>query len=108
VCVKDVNVVEVAVTFQPAPEPVASPMSNGSVAVIVWFAPFSAVVGNVSVAAGVLLMKESVPELSVTDAAVEACAVSGSDAMPALASAQTAASHVTRFLEVYIGRSPVG
>src|SRR5437879_8305176 len=35
-----VNVVDVAVTFQPAPEPVASPMSKVETAVGVWSVPF--------------------------------------------------------------------
>ncbi len=72
VWVVEVNVVEVPVTLQPEPEPVESPISNASVFVIVWLVPFSVVVGKVIVAAGVLLMKERLPALSVTDAAVVA------------------------------------
>src|SRR5690242_521754 len=35
------NVVDVAVTFQPVPEPVASPMSSACADVTVWSSPFS-------------------------------------------------------------------
>jgi hypothetical protein len=102
----DLNVVEVLVTFQPAPEPVASPMSNASVPVTVWLVPLSVVVGNVTVAAGVLLTNARLPALSVTDAAVVACEATGSAATPAAASAESAASHARRFLKMRIFRPP--
>jgi hypothetical protein len=98
----DLNVVEVPVTFQPAPEPVASPMSNASVPVTDWLVPLSVVVGNVTVAAGVLLMNARLPALSVTDAAVVACETTGSAATPTAASAESAASHARRFLKMCI------
>ena len=44
--VPDLKVVEVPVTFQPAPDPVASPMSNASVPVTDWLVPLSVVVGE--------------------------------------------------------------
>jgi hypothetical protein len=72
VWVSEVNVVEVAVTFQPEPDPVASPTSNASVAVIVWLAAFRVVAGNVSAAAGVELRNARLPPLRVTDAVVAA------------------------------------
>ena len=107
VWVVEVNVVEVAVTFQPEPDPVASPMSNASGAVIVWLVPLSVVVGNVSVAAGVLLMKARLPALSVTDAAVVACDATGSAATAAVTSAQSAASNSKRFLKMPISVSRI-
>jgi len=104
----DVNVVEVAVTFQPEPEPVASPMSNASVEVIVWFVPFNVVVGNVIVAAGVLLMNARLPALSVTDAVVAPCEAAGSAASPVMATAatvQAAQRRLHRFLTLFMSCS---
>ena len=107
VWVVEVNVVEVAVTFQPEPDPVASPISTVSGAVIDWLVPFSVVVGKVIVAAGVLLMNERLPALSVTDAAVVACEAAGSSATPAIASAEHAASPRKRFLTIFIFGPPI-
>ncbi len=42
----EVNVVEVPVTFQPEPAPVASPTSNASVVVMFWLVPLSVVAGR--------------------------------------------------------------
>jgi hypothetical protein len=100
----EVKVVEVAVTFQPEPDPVASPMSNASVEVIDWLVPFSVVVGKVSVDAGVLLMNARLPALSVTDAVVAPCEAAGSANKPTPASAQSAPSHLHRFLTICIVR----
>jgi hypothetical protein len=61
--------------FQPAPEPVASLTSKASVAVSVRLAPFSVVVGKVSVDAGVPLTNDSAPAFSITEAVVLACAL---------------------------------
>jgi hypothetical protein len=87
----ELNVVEVAVTFQPAPDPVASPIEKASVAVIVWLAPLSVVDGNVIVVLGVPLMNERVPAASVTDATVPARAGPGVAAAPAMTSAEMVA-----------------
>lgn len=61
-----VNVVEVAVMFQPAAAPVASETSNAWAAVTVLLRPFNAVEGNVTFAGGVT--KPNVPAVNVTDA----------------------------------------
>jgi hypothetical protein len=100
----EVKVVEVAVTFQPEPDPVASPMSNASVEVIVWLVPLSVVAGKVSVADGVLLMNARLPALSVTDAVVAPCEAAGSANTPTPASAHTAPNHLHRFLTISIVR----
>jgi hypothetical protein len=96
----EVKVVEVAVTSQPAPEPVASPMSNASRAVTVWLVPFSVAGGKLIVVAGVPLMNARLPALKVTDATVAAAALNGSAPTAALASSETAASHKRPFLTV--------
>jgi hypothetical protein len=82
VWVPDVKVVEVAVTFHPAPDPVESPTSNANGAVTVLLVPSRVVVGNVIVAAGVLLINARLPALRVTEAAVEACETAGNPARP--------------------------
>jgi len=87
----DVNVVDVAVTFHPAPEPVASPTSKASGAVTVWLVPFRVVAGNVTVPAGVLLMNARLPPVNVTDAVVAACEVIGTATRANAAAAETAA-----------------
>jgi hypothetical protein len=60
VCVPDVNGVEVAVRFHPAPEPVSSSGYTFSVVVIDWLRPVSAVLGQEKLVGGV---KFSDPEL---------------------------------------------
>jgi hypothetical protein len=101
----EVNVVDVAVTFQPEPDPVASPMSKSSVEVTFWFVPFKVVVGNVIVPAGVLLMNARLPALSVTEAVVAPCETDGSVAAPAPASAKNTPSHLHRFLTMCMSNS---
>jgi hypothetical protein len=64
----EVNVVEVAVMFQPAPEPVASPTSNGCVVDNSWSAPVN--VPAKLTLAGVLLMNPNVPADKVAVAVV--------------------------------------
>jgi hypothetical protein len=98
----EVNVVDVEVTFQPAPDPVASPMSNASVAVTFWFVPFNVVVGKVIVPAGVLLMNARLPALNVTEAVVAPCETAGSAATPPPARAHITPSHLHRFLTIVI------
>jgi len=92
VCPPEVKLVEVAVTFQPAPDPVASPTSNASVAVTDCWVPFRIVAGNVTVAAGVLLMNDELPALNVTEAVVAASAAPGSVMLTAAATATSVAS----------------
>ena len=52
VCLPDLKVVEVAVTYQPAVDPVEAPTSIASAAVTVWFTPLRAVDANVTVTPG--------------------------------------------------------
>jgi hypothetical protein len=104
----EVNVVDVAVTFQPEPDPVASPMSNSSVEVTFWFVPFNVVVGKVIVPAGVLLMNARLPALNVTEAVVAPCETDGSAAAPAPARAHITPSHVHRFLTIVIMSNSLG
>ena len=59
-CVPEVNVVEVAVRFQPASEPVSSSGDRFSAVVIDWSRPVSAVLGQDKLVGGV---KFSPPEL---------------------------------------------
>jgi hypothetical protein len=94
----EVNVVEVAVTVQPAPEPVASLVSTVSGVVIDWVVSFSVAVGKLIVAAGALLMNASLPPLNVTDARVVARDPSGSATTAAVASVEAAASGNRRLL----------
>jgi len=98
----EVNVVDVEVTFQPEPDPVASPMSNASVEVTFWFVPFNVVVGKVIVPAGVLLMNARLPALNVTEAVVAPCETAGSAATPPPARAHITPSHLHRFLTIVI------
>src|SRR5579864_8539302 len=62
-----VNVVDVAVMFHPAPDPVASPMSRAWVAVGVWSLPLSV---SLNVTLGAALTNPSVPADTVTVALV--------------------------------------
>ena len=87
----DVNVVEVAVMFQPALDPVASPTSIGCVAVTVWLTPVRAVDGNVTL--GGVPTKPSEPAVSVALAvvapAVETPATESFPSAPSSATAPT-------------------
>ncbi len=87
----EVKLVEVAVTSQPAPDPLASPTSNASVALTDCAVPFSVVAGNVTVAAGVLLMNDAPPAFRATDAVV-ASAGPGRAALSVAAKAAARAS----------------
>jgi hypothetical protein len=98
----EVKVVEVAVTFQPEPDPVASPMSKASVAVMFWLVPFSVVAGKVTVDAGVLLINARLPAVSVTDAVVAPCETAGNATNPALAITQSVPRHLHRFRTISI------
>lgn len=82
--VPDVNVVEVAVRFQPFPDPVASPTSIAWLAVIVWFNPVSAVDGNVTF--GTALTNPSEPAVKAA-VAVVASAAAGTAHSAAVATA---------------------
>src|SRR5580693_6557641 len=62
------NRVEVAVMFQPAPEPVASAMSSGCWKLMALSWPFSAVAGKVTVPG--VVANPSEPAVSVSDAVV--------------------------------------
>jgi len=68
VLLPEVNWVEVAVTFQPAPDPVASCTSMPNPAVVVWLVPFS--VSEKLIVGGTTMLR--VPALMVAVAAVEA------------------------------------
>lgn len=68
VLLPEVNWVEVAVTFQPAPDPVASWTSIANPAVVVWFNPFS--VSEKLIVEGTTMFR--VPALIVAVAVVDA------------------------------------
>jgi hypothetical protein len=70
VCLPDLKVVEVAVTYQPAVDPVEAPTSIASAAVTVWFTPLRAVDANVTFAG--VPAKPSEPAVSLTDDVVVA------------------------------------
>src|SRR3954451_6039517 len=82
-----VNVVDVAVMFQPVPDPVPSPMSIACVWVVVWSAPFSAAE---NVMFGGAETKASEPAVSVA-VAVAAPAV-GAPTAEVVANAASAAA----------------
>ena len=70
-----VNVVEVALMLQPAPDPVASPTSSAWFAVTVWLSPFSVAV---KVTFGGALTKASEPPVTVAVAVAAPAGAAGS------------------------------
>src|SRR5437764_12261696 len=83
-----VNVVDVAVTFHPAPAPVASPTSNGCAAVNVWFDPLSVPL-NVTLPGA--LTKPRLPAVSVAVADVAPAAGVSASSPPTATTAEASA-----------------
>jgi hypothetical protein len=98
VLLPEVNWVDVAVTFQPAPLPVASCTSMANPAVVVWFSPFK--VSENPMVPGTTMLR--VPPLIVAVAAVEAEAtddVCGKATVAPTARADIVANRLNRILK---------
>jgi hypothetical protein len=109
VCPPDVKVVDVAVMFQPAPDPVASPTSKPWFEVTVWSVPFS--VAENEMLPGVLT-NASDPALSVAVAVAADAGVATpartNDAMTAAPIAARRRVFSDAFIGAFVGTGRVG
>src|SRR5947209_17309658 len=85
VLLPEVNSVDVAVMFHPAPEPVASAMSSGCVAWRFLFWPFSVADGNVTLPG--VLANPSDPAVKVAEAVVAPAGAAINSRLPIAATA---------------------